>query len=59
MKDREEKDKKKNIMKDKISITWHTRVYPKVSGLSRERNIHLSLVLLIGKQQKGLWRKTH
>jgi hypothetical protein len=36
----------------------YTRVYPKVSGLSRQRNTRLPLVLLVEKQHK-LIRLTH
>jgi len=36
---------------------YHTKVYPKVSGLSHNEIYGLSLVLLVEKQHKGLWRQ--
>jgi hypothetical protein len=46
-----------SLMKIHQLDTDDTRVYPKVSGLSRELNIRLPLTLLVEKQHKGLWRQ--
>jgi len=39
------------------SCRQYTRVYPKVSGLNRWRDIRLLLVFLVEKQHKSLWRQ--
>jgi hypothetical protein len=40
-----------------VSLIQHRRVYPKVSGLSRQRNKQQQQQTLVEKQHKELWRQ--
>jgi len=53
------RDQKEEIGDRYLSVDANTRVYPKVSGLSRLRNtrIRLQQQTIVEKQHKELWRQ--